>query len=109
MWQLSLANNQLLKFTPFGVPKSKFNSSNIDWKSYSKFFPILINNNFVFNSGKSYFKGPWFISPPEIPGVATRLFYRQEVLLSTTQDVSPTVAIIGLCAVLEPTEYSSCK
>lgn len=68
-----------------------------------------MKNGCILNSGKSYFKGPWFMSPPEIPGVASRLFYRQEVLMSTTQDVSPTIAIIGLCAVLEPNEYSSCE
>lgn len=49
------------------------------------------------------------MSPPEVPGVANRVFYRQEVLLSTTHDVSPTIAIIGRCSVLEGNEYASCK
>lgn len=49
------------------------------------------------------------MSPPEIPGVSNRLFCRQEVLLSTTFDISPTIAVVGRCAVLESSEYATCK
>lgn len=60
-------------------------------------------------SGKSYIKGPWLLLPPEVPGAANRHFYRQELMLSTTQDVSPTIAVVGRCAVLEYNEYISCE
>lgn len=60
-------------------------------------------------SGKSYFKGPWLLTPPEVPGTANKYFYRQELILSTTQDISPTIAIVGRCAVLEGNEFTKCK
>lgn len=56
-------------------------------------------------SGKSFFRGPWLLTPPEVPGTISRLFYRQEVMLSTVQETTPTVAIVGRCAVLEQHEY----
>ncbi|XP_058446489.1 protein polybromo-1 isoform X2 [Malaya genurostris] len=55
--------------------------------------------------GKSFFRGPWLLTPPEVPGTISRLFYRQEVLLSTIQESTPTVAIVGRCAVQEHHEY----
>ncbi|XP_055636665.1 protein polybromo-1 isoform X2 [Toxorhynchites rutilus septentrionalis] len=55
--------------------------------------------------GKSFCRGPWLLTPPEVPGTISRLFFRQEVLLSTVQETSPTVAIVGRCAVLEHHEY----
>ncbi|XP_065079040.1 protein polybromo-1 isoform X3 [Ochlerotatus camptorhynchus] len=55
--------------------------------------------------GKSFFRGPWLLTPPEVPGTISRLFYRQEVMLSTVQETTPTVAIVGRCAVLEQYEY----
>ncbi|XP_058823523.1 protein polybromo-1 isoform X2 [Topomyia yanbarensis] len=55
--------------------------------------------------GKSFFRGPWLLTPPEVPGTISRLFYRQEVLLSSVQESTPTVAIVGRCAVQEQHEY----
>ncbi|XP_058117196.1 protein polybromo-1 isoform X2 [Anopheles coustani] len=57
--------------------------------------------------GKSLFRGPWLLTPPEVPGATHRLFYRQEVLLSTVQETTSTVAIVGRCAVLDLNEYIS--
>uniref|UniRef100_A0AAG5D381 Polybromo-1 n=1 Tax=Anopheles atroparvus TaxID=41427 RepID=A0AAG5D381_ANOAO len=57
--------------------------------------------------GKSLFRGPWLLTPPEVPGTISRLFYRQEVLLSTVQETTSTVAIVGRCAVLDQHEYIS--
>uniref|UniRef100_A0A1Q3F0Q7 Putative chromatin remodeling complex rsc subunit rsc1/polybromo n=1 Tax=Culex tarsalis TaxID=7177 RepID=A0A1Q3F0Q7_CULTA len=54
---------------------------------------------------KSFFRGPWLLTPPEVPGTISKLFYRQEMLLSTVQETTPTVAIVGRCAVLEHHEY----
>uniref|UniRef100_A0A2M4A8V7 Putative chromatin remodeling complex rsc subunit rsc1/polybromo n=1 Tax=Anopheles triannulatus TaxID=58253 RepID=A0A2M4A8V7_9DIPT len=55
--------------------------------------------------GKPLFRGPWLLTPPEVPGTISRLFYRQEVLLSTIQETTSTVAIVGRCAVLDQGEY----
>ncbi|XP_055608504.1 protein polybromo-1 isoform X2 [Uranotaenia lowii] len=55
--------------------------------------------------GKSFFRGPWLLTPPEVPGTISRLFYRQEVLLSSVHETTPTVAIVGRCAVQEYHEY----
>uniref|UniRef100_A0A182PR37 Polybromo-1 n=1 Tax=Anopheles epiroticus TaxID=199890 RepID=A0A182PR37_9DIPT len=55
--------------------------------------------------GKIMFRGPWLLTPPEVPGTISRLFYRQEVLLSTIQETTSAVAIVGRCAVLDQSEY----
>uniref|UniRef100_A0A182MT35 Polybromo-1 n=1 Tax=Anopheles culicifacies TaxID=139723 RepID=A0A182MT35_9DIPT len=55
--------------------------------------------------GKVFFRGPWLLTPPEVPGTISRLFYRQEVLLSTIQETTAAVAIVGRCAVLDQSEY----
>lgn len=62
-----------------------------------------------FHSEKSFFRGPWFLTPPEVPGTANRFFYRQELMLSTVHDTSPIVGVVGRCAVLEYNDYISCK
>ncbi|XP_043276955.1 protein polybromo-1 isoform X2 [Venturia canescens] len=55
--------------------------------------------------GKCYFKGPWLLTPPEIPHAPTKLFYKQELFLSTVDGTHPIVAIVGKCAVLDHGEY----
>lgn len=66
-----------------------------------------INSIWETKSGKTFFRGPWLLTPPEISGTLNRLFYRQELLLSTVQDTSPMVAVVGRCAVSEYSEYTS--
>lgn len=68
----------------------------------------MCDSGFI-HSGKSYFRGPWLLTPPEIPGIGNRLFYRQELMLSTVQETNPLVAIVGRCMVLELNEYSTSK
>lgn len=60
--------------------------------------------NCVF-SGKCYFKGPWLLMPTEVPHTPTKLFYKQELFLSTVDGTHPIVAIVGKCAVLDYGEY----
>lgn len=60
-------------------------------------------------SGKAYFRGPWLVTPPEIPHSPNRLFYKQEVFLSTLEDTNPLVGIVGKCAVLDYNDYISSK
>ncbi|XP_055708043.1 protein polybromo-1 isoform X1 [Phlebotomus papatasi] len=59
--------------------------------------------------GKSFFRGPWLLTPPEVPCAGNRLFYRQEVMLSTLQESSPLIAIVGRCSVLDYVEYTTCR
>lgn len=110
MWPRILVNSQLHRFKPFGIPKSKTHWNHIWTKIVSNDELILCKkfNSFV-SSGKSYIKGPWLLLPPEVPGTANRYFYRQELMLSTTHDISPTIAVVGRCAVLEYSEYISCE
>lgn len=60
-----------------------------------------------FFSGKSYLRGPWFLTPPEVPGSGNRFFYRQELMMSTVRESSPIIAVVGRCAVLDYTEYTT--
>lgn len=60
-------------------------------------------------SGKAYFRGPWLVTPPEIPHSPNRMFYKQEVFLSTLEDTNPLVGIVGKCAVLDYNDYISCE
>ncbi|CAL7944798.1 unnamed protein product [Xylocopa violacea] len=55
--------------------------------------------------GKCYFKGPWLLMPAEVPHTPTKLFYKQELFLSTVDGTHPIVAIVGKCAVLDYGEY----
>ncbi|XP_066590432.1 protein polybromo-1 [Prorops nasuta] len=55
--------------------------------------------------GKCYFKGPWLLTPLETPHTPTKLFYKQELFLSTVDGTHPVVAIVGKCAVLDYAEY----
>lgn len=43
--------------------------------------------------------------PGEIPHAPTKLFYKQELFLSTVDGTHPIVAIVGKCAVLDYGEY----
>lgn len=56
-------------------------------------------------NGKSYFKGPWLLAPSETTPALGKQFYRQELLLSTVEDISPVIGIVGRCAVLEYAEF----
>lgn len=64
-----------------------------------------INSIWETKDGKSSFRGPWLLLPSELPPLANRMYYRQEVFLSTVQETTPTVAIVGRCCVLEYYEY----
>lgn len=66
-----------------------------------------INSIWETKDGKSFFRGPWLLTPSELPAtaLANRMQYRQEVFLSTVQETTPTVGIVGRCHVLEYFEY----
>lgn len=66
-----------------------------------------INSIWETKDGKSFFRGPWLLLPSELPPLPNRMYYRQEVFLSTVQETTPTVAIVGRCCVLEYHEYTT--
>lgn len=66
---------------------------------------ITCNVPYCIFSGKCYFKGPWLLMPTEVPHTPTKLFYKQELFLSTVDGTHPIVAIVGKCAVLDYGEY----
>ncbi|KAJ8965409.1 hypothetical protein NQ314_004161 [Rhamnusium bicolor] len=68
-----------------------------------------IDNIWETKDGKCYFRGPWFVTPAEIPHSPNKLFYKQEVFLSSLEDANPIVSIIGRCTVLEYNDYISCR
>lgn len=68
-------------------------------------FKYLLKVIFNFFSGKCYFKGPWLLMPVEVPHAPNKLFYKQELFLSTVDGTHPIVAIVGKCAVLDYGEY----
>lgn len=43
--------------------------------------------------------------PTEVPHTPTKLFYKQELFLSTVDGTHPIVAIVGKCAVLDYADY----
>jgi protein polybromo-1 len=68
-----------------------------------------INSIWETKDGKSFFRGPWLLTPSELPAsiLAGRMQYRQEVFLSTVQETTPTIGIVGRCCVLEVDEYTT--
>lgn len=67
-----------------------------------------INSIWETKDGKSFFRGPWLLVPSEMPAslLINRLHYRQEVFLSTVQETTPTIGILGRCCVLEYNDYT---
>ncbi|KAF4526534.1 hypothetical protein B566_EDAN005901 [Ephemera danica] len=60
-----------------------------------------VDSVWVNKDGEQFFKGPWFVPPSEIPHEPSRLFYKQELFLSSLEDSHSLNDILGRCAVLE--------
>lgn len=60
-------------------------------------------------SEKAFIYGPLFVLPSDVPHPPNKSFYKQEILLSTTENTTEVGQITGKCAVLEHSEYISCK
>lgn len=63
----------------------------------------------VFRSGDALIHGPWLVLPADVPHPPNKLFYKQEILLSILENTNEASLIVGKCAVLEHSEYISCK
>ncbi|XP_039291348.1 protein polybromo-1 isoform X3 [Nilaparvata lugens] len=60
-------------------------------------------------NGLAFIRGPWMLLPKDLRNCAMRIFYKQEIFLSTVEDTIPVDTVVGKCAVLEHSEYISCR
>ncbi|KAK9506268.1 hypothetical protein O3M35_008237 [Rhynocoris fuscipes] len=92
--------------TPAGVIKT---GDCVYLKSEGK--PLIAQADTIWTNkdGEGFFRGPWMVMPTETPHSPSRLFYKQEVLLSTLEDTHQTNNIVSKCVVLEHGEYISCR
>ncbi|XP_077995606.1 protein polybromo-1-like [Glandiceps talaboti] len=61
------------------------------------------------SNGDPWFHGPWYVHPSETEHPPTRMFYKNEVFLSSIEDTNPMRSISGKCAVLAFKDYLSCR
>lgn len=65
---------------------------------------------FIFLRNNAFFHGPWYVTPSEISTQVTgRVYYRQEVFLSSIEDTNPLMSVVGKCTVLDFNDYTTCK
>ncbi|RWS27612.1 protein polybromo-1-like protein, partial [Leptotrombidium deliense] len=64
-----------------------------------------IDRIWVDKEGNAFFHGPWFVQPMELPPLTPRMFYPQEVFLSSIEDTNPLLSICDRCAVLDMRDY----
>ncbi|KAG8184625.1 hypothetical protein JTE90_022674 [Oedothorax gibbosus] len=64
-----------------------------------------IDKMWIDKVGNAYYHGPWFVTPQEVQHPPTRLFFKQEVFLSSIEDTNPLLSVIGHCSVLEFKDY----
>ncbi|XP_049837847.1 protein polybromo-1 isoform X3 [Schistocerca gregaria] len=68
-----------------------------------------IDSMWMNKQGACFFRGPFMVSPVDIPQTPQKLFYKQEVFLSNVEETNPVEFVVGRCAVLEHAEYISCR
>ena len=56
-------------------------------------------------SDNPFFTGPWILKPKQTQHPPTQLFYKKEVIMSTTIDTNPMRSITGKCYVMALKEY----
>ncbi|KAL1417016.1 hypothetical protein MTO96_027223 [Rhipicephalus appendiculatus] len=76
---------------------------------HSKTLIGRIDKMWMDREGNGFFHGPWFVLPSEIQHPPSRVFYRQEVFLSSIEDTNPLLSIIGRCSVLDCKDYTTCR
>ncbi|XP_077514488.1 protein polybromo isoform X9 [Amblyomma americanum] len=76
---------------------------------HSKTLIGRIDKMWMDREGNGFYHGPWFVLPSEIQHAPSRVFYRQEVFLSSIEDTNPLLSIIGRCSVLDCKDYTACR
>ncbi|XP_070557674.1 protein polybromo-1-like isoform X3 [Ptychodera flava] len=61
------------------------------------------------SNGDPWFHGPWYVHPSETEHQPTRMFYKNEVFLSSIEDTNPMRSISGKCAVFAFKDYISSR
>lgn len=64
-----------------------------------------IDKMWVDKDKNAFFHGTWFVQQRELPPGTSRMFYPQEVFLSSLEDTNPLLSICGKCAVLDGKDY----
>ncbi|XP_046634801.1 protein polybromo-1-like isoform X2 [Daphnia pulicaria] len=69
-----------------------------------------IDSMWIDSENVAFFHGPWYVTPAEISTQITgRVFYRQEVFLSSIEDTNPLMSVVGKCCVLDFNDYTTCR
>ena len=68
-------------------------------------FIARIDRMWTDKNGDPWFHGPWFVRPMEVEHPPSRIFYKQEVLMSSIHDTNPMRSILSLCSVLDVPTY----
>ena len=66
---------------------------------------VRIDQMWYDKSDNPFFTGPWILKPKQTQHPPTQLFYKKEVIMSTTIDTNPMRSIIGKCHVMPLKDY----
>ena len=66
---------------------------------------VRIDQMWYDKSDNPFFTGPWILKPKQTQHPPSQLFYKKEVVMSTTIDTNPMRSIIGKCYVMPLKEY----
>ncbi|EDO33982.1 predicted protein, partial [Nematostella vectensis] len=89
---------------PYKLGDSVYIRSDEDYLYIARLDKIWTDRN-----GEGWVHGPWFIGPGETQHLPSKMFYEQEVFLSSLEEVSPAVCIMGKCMVLPLRDYVRCR
>nr|CAB3264682.1 protein polybromo-1 [Phallusia mammillata] len=59
--------------------------------------------------GNVWLHGPWFVRPTSVEHEPTRMFYKNELFLSSVEDTFPIAEVVGKCLVMAHKDYCACR
>lgn len=80
---------------------------NPDDKKKALPFVALIKRIWVDSKGFPYCSGPWLARPIETHHDPAKLFYKNELLLTSSSDSNSMLSIIRKCAIMQASDYQS--
>ncbi|CAH1403720.1 unnamed protein product [Nezara viridula] len=98
-------------FEQFNAPNCVIKTGDCVYMKSESVRPLMAQVDTIWTNkeGEALFKGPWVVIPSEIPYSPNRLFYKQEVFISTLEDTHSVNNIVSKCIVLEHSEHISCR
>ena len=66
---------------------------------------VRIDQMWYDKNNDPFFTGPWILNPSQTQHPPTQLFYKKEVIMSTTIDTNPMRSITGKCCVMPLKDY----